>query len=316
MIRPPQALILGSTEDPHVRAVGDSLYQSGRVRPVVLDVDILSRSEFDVPAERGSRLTVPGEGAVELRVGQRGWLRRIAPDSWYQGIVYGSREAAERGAWLALLSAIVRTTQVQWLSDPAAASIAENKLVQYKTASSLGLSVPGTVVASDVSTIAERLGDSFVIKPLGPGETREGSSARAFFAQIMDSSDPRLSLLAGAPFIAQERINVERHIRAVTVENAVWLAALTTNDDIPLDWRRAPAAHRSFQTTNDNDIAASALRLARHLGVGFSSQDWVVDPHGERFFLDLNPGGQWLFLPWAQKVTEALARWLEGVRVE
>lgn len=314
MSRAPQALLLGSSEDSHVQAVTETLRRSGRVHPVVLDADVLSHSEFDVSPGLGARLKLPGEGAIELQVGQRGWLRRIAPDQWYEGVVHGSRDAAESSAWLALLSAIVRTTEVEWLSDPVAASVAENKLVQYKSASSLGLLVPQTLVASDVGTIAERLDDSFVIKPLGPSEIREGNSAQAFFARVVEAGDPRLSLLAGAPFIAQERIRVDRHIRAVTVGGRAWLASLNAHKDIPLDWRQASVAHRSFQVTRDDDIAANAVRLAQHLGIGFSSQDWVVDSEEVAFFLDLNPGGQWLFLPCADEVTAALARWLEGMR--
>jgi len=55
-------------------------------------------------------------------------------------------------------------------------------------------------------------------------------------------------------------------------------------------------------------VGASALELARTLGVGYSSQDWVV-ARGGSFFLDINPGGQWLFLPKpvSSEVTAAIA---------
>ena len=61
----------------------------------------------------------------------------------------------------------------------------------------------------------------------------------------------------------------------------------------------------------DEKVGEQAVALARALGVGYSSQDWLV--RGEdRLFIDLNPGGQWLFLPdaVAQPVTEAIAGFL------
>jgi hypothetical protein len=56
-----------------------------------------------------------------------------------------------------------------------------------------------------------------------------------------------------------------------------------------------------------------ALGLAVSLGLGFSSQDWVETADGY-WFLDLNPSGQWLFLPElvAHPVTSAVAAWLGG----
>jgi hypothetical protein len=48
--------------------------------------------------------------------------------------------------------------------------------------------------------------------------------------------------------------------------------------------------------------------------LGYSSQDWVIAPTGAALFLDLNPAGQWLFLPAdvAEAATTAIARWLIG----
>jgi hypothetical protein len=60
-------------------------------------------------------------------------------------------------------------------------------------------------------------------------------------------------------------------------------------------------------------LAASAVRLAAALGVGYTSQDWIDD--GDRVvFIDLNPGGQWLFLPpeVARPATAAIAKHLVG----
>jgi hypothetical protein len=55
----------------------------------------------------------------------------------------------------------------------------------------------------------------------------------------------------------------------------------------------------------------AAVTLVSTLRAGFTSQDWTVDDAGPAF-LDLNPGGQWLFLPdeVSAPATAALAAWL------
>ena len=55
-----------------------------------------------------------------------------------------------------------------------------------------------------------------------------------------------------------------------------------------------------------------ALNLSRALGLGFTSQDWIVVLEGEAWFIDGNPAGQWLLVPpeVCDPVTAALALWL------
>jgi hypothetical protein len=54
-----------------------------------------------------------------------------------------------------------------------------------------------------------------------------------------------------------------------------------------------------------------ALRLAKALGIGYSSQDQLA-VGGQRYFIDLNPGGQWLFGPpdVSHCVTQGIAEFL------
>jgi hypothetical protein len=52
------------------------------------------------------------------------------------------------------------------------------------------------------------------------------------------------------------------------------------------------------------------------MGAGFTSQDWIETDRGEHVFLDLNPAGQWLFLPEqvSDSATRAIADFLAGGR--
>jgi glutathione synthase/RimK-type ligase-like ATP-grasp enzyme len=100
----------------------------------------------------------------------------------------------------------------------------------------------------------------------------------------------------------------------VTVRHRAWTAALDARG-VPLDWRGDIEAHGAFEPTKTpSQVREAALGLAASLGLGYSSQDWIETADGY-WFLDLNPSGQWLFLPEpvAGQVTSAVATWLRGV---
>jgi hypothetical protein len=303
------ALIIGSEDDPHAAAVAEAVE---RYMPVVLlDVASLEHSRFTVtPTE--TAVGTPSEPRATLLQPGRGWVRRVAPADWDANVVVGSTGAAVKASWLALLSAVVRISVIEWLTDPTAAALAENKLLQYAAAARCGLPFPATVVTSEPSMLRRRLGDKFVLKPLGPAQVLEGGEARAVFSTAVRWDDPVLATLVGAPFIAQELILARRHLRVVTVRERAWVGALEVDTSTPLDWRLVDRTHTSFAQVDHPDVCRNAVALAHEMNVGYSSQDWVEDGSGGTYFLDLNPGGQWLFLPFAEDVTGAIARWLEG----
>jgi hypothetical protein len=189
---------------------------------------------------------------------------------------------------------------------------ADNKLVQLRAAAALGISIPASAVTSDRASIPPELGDLFVAKPLGPGQfDDEHGETRVVFTKELSRVSRELGALGGAPFLLQELVNADEHLRVVTVADRFWVCSLDASG-VPLDWRREDRAHTAFVVReNHQDVGNQALALARRLGVGFSSQDWIV-AGDRRFFLDLNPGGQWRFLPEpvASQITSAIARWL------
>lgn len=115
----------------------------------------------------------------------------------------------------------------------------------------------------------------------------------------MMPTDTRLSALNSAPFIIQERIPAAKHLRVVTVGDRSWAAMLDVDSTAPADWRRRSLNHSAFAEALDGSSIATtgALTIASDLGLGYSSQDWVQTPDGEVLLLDVNPSGQWLFLP-------------------
>lgn len=309
----PTIVIVGDPSDPHTSTVLQELAAGSNHHIVVFDLATLPTVGY-AWSDRGVRIqTADGGSWIEWKEGSRGWVRRISPPFWQHGIAVESIEAAETTAWLTLLGGIVRTTPVQWLTDIDPLMIGENKMLQASVAKQLGVSYPRTLVTSDPAVIREKLPSPVVVKPLGPGHFFDESSARVIYAQSLASNDEALQLLSGAPFLVQEKLVAQRHWRIATVRGRIWAASLNAKDR-PVDWRSESDAHHSFQEeTVPDSVASDALRIAQALALGYSSQDWI-ETSGGFFLLDVNPGGQWLFLPrsMARSITSSIVAWLKG----
>lgn len=309
-MEPCRILIVGNAADMHVAAV---LARLPRLGTVILDADTLAETVDEIGIDYSIFTDIDGN-AVRLshETKARGWIRRLAPAGWDSAVVLGSQHAARLAARLSLLSAILRDLAVEWLTPIDRLTAAENKMIQYRAAKRLSIRFPATLIAKDPFTLARALAEPFVLKPLGPAEfqseTGEHRVTLTNSVRARDISDIDLLI---APFIAQRQLDAVAHLRIVTVGTTSWTARLDASD-LPLDWRSQPAAHDQFYTdTTRSDLSRPAVAIARLLGVGYTSQDWLIDSVGPAF-LDLNPSGQWLFLPEAiaDEVTEAIIGWL------
>jgi hypothetical protein len=281
------------------------------IHPVLIDAAKLELGPYTLA---GRTLTLEQDGRearVHLGPPTRGWIRRVAPPRWRRSVELGSEAAAVRAAWTALVTAIACAPEVAWLTPLDRLFLRENKLLQSAVARRLGVPTPATSVVSDASAIPAALGDTIVVKPLGPANYIDHTGeAKVVWTQTINRGSPVLERLHSAPFLLQRHLDAERHLRAVTVGDRVWVCELPGRGR-PLDWRRDDQAHDSFVATTHPSVERDALRLAVAFGVGYSSQDWIVTRE-RAYFLDLNPAGQWLFLPpeVASSVTKAIAAWL------
>lgn len=307
-----RAVIVGDRSDPHLNAVLSHLPAAGTV---VLDGRTVTDVLEEVTPTRTVLRDLSGQSAVlDSAICARGWIRRISPAGWDDTVTLGSQEAAVMSSRLALLAAVLHDPAVSWLSNVDTLFAAENKLVQYRAATRLGIRVPLTIVGPDAIDLARALGEPFILKPLGPGSFRARSGQqRVVFSRSVTAADLLGTDLNEAPFLAQKQLHSLTHLRVVTVQSQAWVTELAA-DGLPCDWRRDQESHESFTISDvHQDVAEAASGLAANLQCGYTSQDWIVDALGPAF-IDLNPGGQWLFLPEpvAGDVTTALSAILRG----
>lgn len=218
---------------------------------------------------------------------------------------------AEAEAWYELAEGFLLDPGVSWLTPLPALQRADNRFYQLRVAAELGVDFPSTTVVWSPDQV-RGLGEVVVVKALGSGVIVDpGGRTRVLYATPMTLRQLTAEMLRRAPVILQELLEVEHHLRVITVDRSVWCALLRQTGPT-LDWREWSHAERAWEVVPvPTPVREFALRLVGVMGVGYSSQDWVFAKN-RYWFLDLNPNGNWLFLPKevANAVTEAMANWL------
>lgn len=197
-----------------------------------------------------------------------------------------------------------------WANAPAPARDAENKLLQLKCARAHGLSIPPTLVSNDPTAIAAFIArhQRVVYKAFMP-HTWKDAAGRIFNVSVpvlepdtvVDDAGLRL-----CPGIYQKFIEKRADLR-VTVIGAQMFAVRIQRDDGKafIDWRP--------RTGMDDCIAlpcslpqATVDRLQalmQSLGIVYGAIDLVEDHDGGLHFLEVNQGGQFLFVQeWAPEL--------------
>ncbi|MFL6149474.1 MAG: hypothetical protein ACJ72I_18605 [Pseudonocardiaceae bacterium] len=297
-------LIVGESDDLHVSAVVEAL-RTRDSQATVVGAGLLSISRVSLVDRE---LLVDG---VPVRA-TRGWLRRVAPAGWRSGLRVDTHDWAVRSAWAATVMSWLEGNQITWLTPIRTLIAAESKQSQMAVARDLGIEVPRSLVSNSVKDVIETLGEDVICKPVGPGVfvDADGIPLHVPTTRVrvggLDSA-----VVRAAPFFFQEFVQAAAHFRVPYVDERVWACRLDA-DGLPVDWRESAIAHESFVASSDLEMEEATARLCRAMGVGYASADWILDIRGRRVFLDLNPAGQWLFLPAvvADAVTEKIADWL------
>ncbi|MGO9180217.1 MAG: hypothetical protein ACLQBX_10230 [Candidatus Limnocylindrales bacterium] len=223
-------------------------------------------------------------------------------DARYADFAAAESRDAFRGGLLA--------ADVDWLNSPVSLWRAEHKMVQLRTAHDLGLPCPATIVTND-ATVARAFLDrhpAVVVKAVRYGLVATSPLPEfAWTSRIRGDDDLELN---GIPIVLQAEIVAREHLRVVTVGDDVFAYRLTSSD---LDWRVSLENHGRWEPClSTESVSCGARLLAAALGLGFTSQDWVVDSDGHATFVEANPNGQWLFLETSgdRRVTAAMVEWL------
>ncbi|MCC4606516.1 hypothetical protein [Xanthomonas campestris] len=212
------------------------------------------------------------------------------------------REKAIHQSWLLQLSEDVGSQE--FINSPCSAIRADNKMLQLKVASEVGLSPPMSYFGSSIDRVKEIFGGAtnLVIKPLEPFTWRyaDGRTKCAFASQtgkkLLDKY--QAGTVLSAPAIFQEQIPKDFDIRAFVFGGQIHAFRISQTSG-RLDYRE-DLTDSKITTISKIDLPLEVQEkvglLMSRMGVEVACMDMVPDNDGKYHFLDLNPSGNWLFL--------------------
>lgn len=224
------------------------------------------------------------------------------------------RRWATREARMGLGGVLV--THPWWLNHPDDIARAEYKPVQLRAAYAVGLSAPATLITND-PVAAERFvreRGGAVVKPLGAGVITEAGTEKLICTSRVtaDEIDETVSFTA---HLFQQSVDKAYEVRLTVVDETVFAVRIDAGSAADgLDWRTGYESLSYSVVDVPDDVRDGVRRLLDRLGLRFGVLDFVVTPHREWVFLEIDPNGQWVWLqdatglPIAAAIADALTR--------
>ncbi len=178
----------------------------------------------------------------------------------------------------------------QWINEPNATLVAENKLVQLHIAQHAGFRVPRTLVSQDPRRIREfytMLGGSVIVKPVRG--THQFHLLTKMLTEEHITSEDSLRL---CPAIYQEYIPGCLHLRVHCFGHAFYTVLIESRE---LDWRiNLDVPFRPFDLPEDTKMRIHRILTA--LGIKMGIIDLKLAQNTTPVWLEVNPQGQFLFV--------------------
>lgn len=302
-------LIVTEPLDPHADAVIGQL--NARGVPVLR----LHTEDFPLGEVRVSVRSCPDGLVGDLTVGTRTcsttairsvWIRRPRP-AWLRGQLPDGTVryvASQASATLAALWQAI--PEERWVNTFDRIHRAEVKPLQLVHAARAGLAIPDTLVTNDPLQ-ARRFRSAqpdglCAIKALRLESASDADGYRVPWTTVWaDDAAATDTAIAISPTIYQSYVEKVVELRCVVIGDEIYCAEMDTQGreltriDSRLDSTVPTRVHHL-----PPEVQAAVLRLVASFGIRFASMDLILDPSGRYVFLDLNPGGQWL---WIEELT-------------
>lgn len=298
-------LILTELGDVHAYAVAEAISRKGGNVTLWHTADFPSRAAETVLFEDGEwRVSVhsPALDLEELRF-DTVWHRRPSLGQHQEMLHPADREFAFRECSIFRRSLFgCMAPEAFWINPPEAARRASHKLLQHQAAHQVGLATPDTVYTNDPEVIRAFLGrhdGKVVYKPFHGVSWNDGETCWTPYTSLL-TEDTLVAdhLLRASPGIYQELLAKQYELRITVLGEHLFAARVLSQETQTgrLDWRRSYHELSVEPWEISPNLADQCRTLLRRLGIVFGCFDFVVTPDGRSVFLEVNEGGQFLFV--------------------
>ena len=232
------------------------------------------------------------------------WFRRQVPYKEITNLVPEARKFVERELLDAHKALCVSAERLSGLTICGSATkVSSNKSLQLQIAAEVGFRIPETLISNDYesvasfsreqSTIVKHFAPHYFIHPLSGCVRAIGPSEISGFDEIDRAS------IEVAPAIYQKKIDKDYEIRLTVIGSRLFPAKISAkNGPAFLDWRPELGKEecKIEACKLNHGLEQRSLRLMRRLGLVYGCIDLAVGKDGNVYFLEINPGGQFLFV--------------------
>lgn len=305
-------------DDPHAVHVLEVLERAGHETLLLNLADLPERASLTLDYSRPARPQIlyrANDTTTDLGVARSAWWRR--PQSPDLASISGADVFQfTHQEWQEALNGVWQLLDIPWMNPPALDEVAGRKALQLRIAGEVGMRTPRTLITSDPDAARK------FIDAQGLGKTifKTFSCTHAVWRETRLVRKEELDLLDQvrlAPVIFQEYIPAAEDIRVTVVNDEIFAAAIhSRGTDYEVDFRMSLGQARTDACELPPEIAKRLLQMMQRLQLVYGAADFRRTPDGDYAFLEINTGGEFLFIEerTGQPITRAVADWLAAPR--
>jgi hypothetical protein len=244
-------------------------------------------------------------GEQTLNPGDVVWIRRPEQPKGNPQVAPADKKFAD-GEYRSFFQAVMyllETLPVSCINKFSASRFINNKSVQLLLARSCGMNVPRTLMSNSPVIVGEYVRKNpgrMICKPFYPHiwKKEDGTSfAVTETFEVRPDMLPTDEVFSYAPAIYQDMVVKQFDVRLVLLGNAIYSYSLHSLNGV-LDWRQdsSQGMIKVEMIETPPEVEQAVLAFAAQSGIAHGSFDFAVDAQDRWWFLEVNEGGQFLWL--------------------
>ena len=295
-------IVTRSDDNACVQLVSERLAEMGQ-EVIRLDTDFYpTQIRLTSNPEQATRVALDGKSR-DLDSVDALWYRRYFAGGQLPIELGDNREVCVHEARRTLYGTIASFDCFQ-LDPLIAVRQADHKELQLKLAARFGLSIPRTIFSNDpveVRAFFDREKQGIVTKMQSSFAVYPGGEEHVVFTtKVTPEKLAELENLRYSPMIFQQLLPKKLDIRCTVVGERLFTAAIDSQKSqlTETDWRRDGAGTLDdwFAYELPKHVEESLLKLVVSFGLNYAAADFVLTQEDELVFLEINAGGEWLWM--------------------